>query len=339
MTPARTDPSPLTHTLPLLLAGSLLPIGLIPPLLESPLLLVSLLPMVGLTMGLAWLASNHGGVTLAAGGLAPLFIQDPLTALGAAGLLFLVLLSVAARSPLPLLLSIPLLVLDDPRAPLLLGLVIALLVAWPYPHDPARRGLLQRLHPAHIPLALVIALPTLLLYPLWWVPLAALTGGLAARYLDRHPANQQIARTTRQSAFFLSPLPAVLLFLLAALGRLEPASPLRAIATGWGTLGFGLLLVAVGIGIALLLVSRGPWSAIALATGTTLALTLLGTTLGTATLGLAPSAAAVAWPLLAPWAALAPAGAPRRLPAWIAWGLLLIAAAFAQGLRLLPHSV
>lgn len=323
-------------------ATFILLIGLSVPLLQDPLLFLILLPVAALTLALTFQATQKWPLAIAAAGLAPLLIGDLPTGAAAAALLLILLLCVTTESPLPFLFTLPILLWDTPLQGILLASTIAFLVAWPRKDPPAATPGTHTsparfaAHPDRIHLALALALTllgTLIATPPW-APIAGLVAGIAARALARHPKNAQISTSTRRLAYLGAPLPAILLFLLSALGRLEPVSPLRTLITGWGTIGIGLIVIAIGLGTALLLVARGPWAAVALTGAALLAAFFVGAMLQTIGLGL--MAAAVLWPVVVPWAAVGTAHLASRAPALVVWGALATATAIAQGIRILP---
>lgn len=317
-------------------------IGLGVPLLQHPPLVLMLLPVCTFTLLLTWQATRSWALALAAAGLAPLLIGDLTSGAAAAIILLLALLSVYAESPLPFLLVVPALLWDTPAQGLLFATAIAFLVSWPPKPEPTPApgirgppvppvGQRDRLQ---IGLAVLLTLLATALVTPVWAGAAGLAAGFGARLIGRHPKNARIAASTRRLAYFAAPLPAVFLFLLSALGRLEPLSPLRTVITGWGTIGLGLLTIAIGIGIALLLAARGPWATLALTGAALIAVFLLGAVLQN--IGTALLAAAVLWPLVAPWTVVGTTQLTKQAPPLIVWPALMLATVLAQGVRILP---
>lgn len=313
-------------------------VAMIALFLLSPATLPWALPTMVLTGILTFLATRDLKAAATAAGIAPLVLAP---ASGPATLILLALLIPATLFGTSLLLlpAAAAILLPTPLGGFLLAYTIALLVSWPHAERPGQALLFglppnQFLDRLALGPALLLTIVAILLTPPAWAAPAGLVAGTVARIVTRHPANARIGSAMTRVAAGLSIAPAGFLFLLAALGRLPPASETRMIVLTWGLVGIGLLILLAGFGIQLLMRSTGPWAAIALSAILTATLLAIGTTflLGS-TLGALP--VGTGWALLAPWAAVGATrlalGYPKR--PLIVWGGITLAVAVTYGIH------
>lgn len=75
----------------------------------------------------------------------------------------------------------------------------------------------------------------------WSVALVGAVAGALAFYAVRHPGLPVLARTIDRSAAWSAVLPALVLFLLATLGKTPTVTPVRMLLVAWGAVGLGVV--------------------------------------------------------------------------------------------------